>query len=341
MRRQVLIVGLVSSVFGMAALLAQAASRTGETGPKAVVVEPVIDVGVVAKGEVVSRAFEIRNDGVSPLAIQEVRPGCGCTVAKYDESIAPGATGKVHVDVDTTAFSGPIAKSVAVYTSDPQAGRIQLTIKADVQPFVAVDPGYARHFQVLGGTPGEPVKQLVWATDGRALAITGVEAPEEYVLVTTRKATAEERSADGPEVQWVVETRLADNAPVGPLAGRVVLTTNHPEQPVITVSVSGNVSPPVSVSPPSGSLGVIGSDDTGRASVLLTNNTGGDLELTIESVSVEGLKAELRTVDPKRTQLALTLPPGRSSGPIDGKVVIKTNLAEPAVIEVPIEGAIR
>ena len=39
--------------------------------------------------------------------------------------------------------------------------------------------------------------------------------------------------------------------------------------------------------------------------------------------------------------LALTLAPGHAPGPIAGKVVLKTNLAEPAQIEIPIEGAIR
>lgn len=329
------------SLFSLPLVAQTATSRTGESGPKAMVAEPVVDRGVVARGEKVSHSFVIRNDGVAPLAIKEVRPGCGCTVANYDESIPAGGTGKVVVEVDTTAFSGPIAKSVSVYTDDPAAARIQLTVKADVQPFVAIDPGYARHFQVRGGELAEPVRQLVWATDGRALEITKAVAPVEWVQVTTRRATAAERSADGPEVQWIVETRLDENAPVGPIAGRVELTTNHPKQTSATVAVSGNVSPRISISPPRGSLGVVDSAEPARASVLLTNNSGGDVEMSIESISVPGLEAQLRTVDARRTQLALTLPAGHASGPIDGVVVIKTNLADPARIEIPIDGAVR
>ena len=38
--------------------------------------------------------------------------GAGCTVADFDKVIKPGKSGKVHANVDTTGFAGPIAKAV-------------------------------------------------------------------------------------------------------------------------------------------------------------------------------------------------------------------------------------
>jgi hypothetical protein len=309
--------------------------------PKAVVAAPVVDKGVVPRGELIRHAFEIRNEGTVPLAIAEVRPGCGCTVARFDESVTPGGKGLVEIELDTEAFTGPIAKSVAVYTNDPSGARIQLTVKADVQPFVAVSPGYARHFLVLGAPPAEPVRQLVWATDGRNLSIDKVVSPAPQILAVARRATDLERAADGPEVQWVVETRLAPDAPIGPIAGRVELHTNHPKEKVATVAVSGNVAPGLSVSPPSASLGVVGSEEPARVSVVLTNNTATDLKISIESVSIAGLEADLRTIDERRTQLALTLPAGRPSGRVEGMVVLTTNMPGQERIEIPVEGTIR
>ena len=58
--------------------------------------------------------FEIRNDGPVELLISDVHPTCGCTVASFDASIAPGAVGKIHAEIDTVDFSGPIAKTITV-----------------------------------------------------------------------------------------------------------------------------------------------------------------------------------------------------------------------------------
>src|SRR5947209_20165588 len=88
--------------------------------PKAVAVEPVTDVGTVAKGDSVTHDFVIKNEGTAPLEITQVRPACGCTVASFDKTIAPGKTGVVHTVVDTVTFNGPIAKGVTVYTTDPE-----------------------------------------------------------------------------------------------------------------------------------------------------------------------------------------------------------------------------
>ena len=87
-------------------------------GPRAVPIAPIHDFEVVAKGEVLVHDFEIRNDGDEPLLIENVRPACGCTVADFDKQIAPGQTGRIHAEMETTDFYGPISKSIAVYTSD-------------------------------------------------------------------------------------------------------------------------------------------------------------------------------------------------------------------------------
>ena len=64
-------------------------------GPKAVPVEAVVDAGTVAKGEKIKTTFEIKNEGDQTLEITDVRPSCGCTIATYDKTVAPGKVGKV------------------------------------------------------------------------------------------------------------------------------------------------------------------------------------------------------------------------------------------------------
>ena len=50
-----------------------------------------------------------------------------------NEVIKPGKSGKVHANVDTTGFAGPIAKAVTLETNDPSVPTAQVTISAIVK----------------------------------------------------------------------------------------------------------------------------------------------------------------------------------------------------------------
>src|SRR5437899_609724 len=81
------LVALVAIAASPATLFAQG---TAAGKPKAVAVEPVVDVGTIAKGDNVTHDFVIKNEGAATLEITQVRPACGCTVVSFDKTIAPG-----------------------------------------------------------------------------------------------------------------------------------------------------------------------------------------------------------------------------------------------------------
>src|SRR6266566_6965571 len=108
------------------------AAKDADKAPRLTIVEPVKDYGTVSKGEKLTWAFAIKNTGTSDLQIIAARPACGCTVAEFDKVVKPGETGKVTAQVDTTAFSGPIAKTVTLETNDPSSPSSTLTIHAVV-----------------------------------------------------------------------------------------------------------------------------------------------------------------------------------------------------------------
>ena len=120
--------------------LAGIANAQTEKAPRLTVVDPVKDFGTVAKGDKLDWTFTVKNTGTSDLEIINVRPSCGCTVADFDKVIKPGQTGKVTAHVDTTNFTGPIAKAVTVETNDMQTPSAQLTIHATVKPYVDAYP---------------------------------------------------------------------------------------------------------------------------------------------------------------------------------------------------------
>ena len=201
-------------VAGVGAL---AADQAESPAPAAIALDMVKDFGLVNKGQRITHEFEIRNDGDATLEITGVRPSCGCTVAEFDKTVAVGAIGKVKATVDTRNFKGGIAKSVRVFTNDPQNPQIDLVIKANVRSRVEVDPGYARFIAVYG-EPQKTSVQSVWSEDEKDLKILKAESPYSFVKVSYRQAAEDEDSKGGSGRKWQVEVELDKNAPVGPLA---------------------------------------------------------------------------------------------------------------------------
>lgn len=207
---------------------------SGSPGPVVTPLRTVHDAGQVPLGATINAEFSLRNDGGEPVRITAVRPGCDCTLVDYDPEIAAGKEGTFRVAVDTSDLLGPIVKSVAVFTNDPGRPHVELVVRAEVQPFVAVHPGRARH---LFGR--RTIAQSVWATDGRSFEILAVSSTTPRIETSFRRARPEERDPSGPQEQWRIETTLIEGTSPGAFSGRVVIDTNHPRQPRAEFIVTG------------------------------------------------------------------------------------------------------
>lgn len=330
----VLILALVA-----AAILPAPSARAAEGAPKAVVAEPVVDAGEVPVGERVEAEFTLENRGTAPLEIVRVRPACGCTVAEYDETIAPGATGSVRAVVDTTNLVGPNAKAVTVYTNDPDNPRIQLTVKSNPRPFLVVEPGYARFTSFVHGEEAESQPQLLWADDFEGLEVTGVETPEPWIGASFRRAAEAERSEDGAGPQWRIDVTLAPEAPVGPMADRVVVRTNHPRQTTIEIPVSGFVRPMVAVTPPRVDFGRVDPSEEQQWGILVRNFGAEPLEIREVRSTVPGIDVDVEPLEEgQRYKLVFTPTPALEPGPFDGRVELRTNLEKQPTVTVSLKG---
>ena len=334
--RKTVNLALCCVLLAAASLLAQGA--TGK--PKAVAVEPIKDVGFVAKGEMASNEFVIRNDGDAPLELREVRAACGCTVADFDKMIAPGQTGKVRVTLDTATFNGPIAKGVTVYTNDPAAPTIELTIRSDVGQFVRVKPGYARFITVQGEAKEAKIVQTLWTPDKSPLEIVKAESPYPFLEVRFWEAKPDERLAENADQQqWKVEILLADDAPVGALAEPVRIHTNHPKQKLVQIPVSGFVRPVMAVTPPIVDMGQVTGREPVRFSLNVRNFATEPIKVTGIAGDVQGIVARIEPVQEGREyQVQVTFQPDAHKGPVNGKLTLTTDSRKVPRIEVQLKG---
>lgn len=319
-----------------ATLLAQGAAGK----PKAVAVEPIKDVGFVTKGEMASNEFVIRNDGDAPLELREVRAACGCTVADYDKVIAPGKTGKVRVTVDTKSFNGPTAKGVTVYTNDPAAPTIELTVRADIGQFVKVKPGYARFISVQGEEKEGRIVQTLWTPDKSPLQIVKVESPYPFLNVRFWEAKPEERLAENADQQqWKVEIHLSNDAPIGPLTEPVKIHTSHPKQKLVQIPISGFIRPVMAVTPSVVDMGQVNGADLVKFSLNVRNFATEPIKVTGIAGDVQGLNAKIEPLQEGREyQVQVTFQPAAQKGPVNGKLTLTTDSKKVPSIEVQLKG---
>ena len=328
-----------------------AAAATGATGasapaapaPKLVPVEAIRDVGKVAKGEKVKVDFELRNDGPVELVITDVHPTCGCTVASFDARIAPGAVGRIHAEIDTVDFAGPIAKTLTVLSNDPVQPRVMLTIKARVEPQIHAFPGYSRFVFVQNQAP-VTVKQWLWAENIDDLRILAVKSPYDFVQVAFRPAAADERRPEAPSTnQWIVDTTIQSDAAVGALRDFLVIETNHPKQKELRLAVTGFVRPLLSATPAVADFGAL---DLAAASqdlsIVVVNFGEAAIEIAKVSPSVPGVEATIKPIEAgRRWEVKLKLTGKMPKGRVDATVTIETTSTLQPKLQVPLRGTVK
>jgi hypothetical protein len=319
-----------------ATLLAQGAT----TAPKAVAVELIKDLGFVPKGEMATHEFQIRNEGNAPLELKQVMSSCGCTVAHFDRVVAPGQTGKVNVTVDTTTFNGPIAKGVTVYLNDPATPTMELTIRAKVEPFIKVKPGYARYITVQGENKEGKIVQTLWTPDKSPMNVVKVESPYPFLTVRFWEAKPEERLKEiADQQQWKIEMHLSNDAPVGALTEALKVYTDHPKQKLVQIPVSGFVRPVVAVTPPVVDMGEVDAKAGVRFSLNVRNFATEPIKVTGVAGDVQGIDAKIEPVqDGREYEVRITFLPEARKGPLNGKLTLTTDSVKVPRIEVQLKG---
>ncbi len=333
--------------------LAQDAKKSdaapADKAPRLTVVEPVKDYGTVPKGEKLMWTFQVKNTGNADLQIIAARPACGCTVAEFDKVVKPGETGRVSAQVDTTAFAGPIAKTVTLETNDPTTPTATLTLHAIVKPYVEAYPaGFVRYTLLQGDA--ETQSLTLYSEEDEPFEITKVETPGDYVKVTYAKIENEaERAQGGRAGQNQYKVNITVGGPdikLGPLGEKIHIYTNSKHQPEYPVSISGVVRPPFRVEPTMMNFGEVSANDVAasRAIVVRSNDLKAPERFQVTKVE-SSTPAVTAAVKPgaNKGEFEVTLQVAKSAKPgdLDGTVKIYTNDHVTPVVTVPVKATVK
>ena len=338
---------LVSSAFAQQptpateqAAPAKAPAAKVAEGPKPVIdiAKKILDFGTVSKGDKIKATFEVHNAGDAALEISQVRPTCGCTVASFDHTVAPGGTGKVNAEVDTTGFSGPISKAVLVFSNDPTTPQVNLVIKAEVKAFIEVMPRPLVLFRSVIQGEAATEKVTLLSADGSDFKVTGVNASGGPYQVAYRELAEKERIPDRKGSQWELTVTIPATAPEGMLNNKIVVKTDAPKAPEVAINVTGAVRSVVQVIPSEINFGTVAGDVLiGRNALLINNRQGTELQLSDVKVDNPNFTTEVTPLTAgQKYQLAVSLKAGAPKGTQKAIVKITTNDPLRKEIDIPV-----
>lgn len=334
---------------GMAALLfaaavegqAAKAQAPAVAAPKIEVTQETKDVGTIAKGQVIKTDFVVKNVGGADLIISDARPSCGCTVSSFDKIIKPGQEGKIHSEVDTKSFAGPISKSVTVVSNDPERPQLNVFIKALVKPYVDVLPqAYVRFSMVKGDAANQDVILL---SEEKGFKPVVKEVSQPYVKAEIAPAGDKDKVPGRTGEQYKMRINVSEQAPDGLLNAPIVISTGVAQQPTIEIPVSGIVRPRLSVTPVLVNFGnfTAGKDAITRNVVVTNNKPGQPVKITKAEVSVPGFMTD---IVPTQEGVSYTVVVKASDkvkkGTLDGMVRLFTDDKDRGVIELPLKGEV-
>lgn len=224
------------------------------------VVQPTIDVGLLAEREVASAVFELINNGDSEYRIADVKTSCGCTVAELDRRVLrPHETCRIEAkvksdlvprkrDASTSRFTTAIKLNVESNTS---SGIVGLEIAGTVQsrPTLLAVPGILNFGPV---SPGRPASKTIRFRGPTAMlnalpAEVGLETKRDQTIHLGYLPNHDSRVSE-KEVVFTLADRGREE--YGPFEARLLITRDGPSQLRLLVPVRGEVSAPVTVQPP-------------------------------------------------------------------------------------------
>jgi len=188
--------------------------------------------------EKIHATFVVKNTGDSTLKLTTVKPGCGCTVVKFDSIIEPGKTTKIEAEVNIRGYhSGPLSKYVNI-TSNANKDPIRVTIDATIQAAIDASDNYIRFDQaskesktIALSTKKEDLKvsNISFNSDNTSTdpASRNLRLHVEYTLTPTDSV-----KENGYKIYKLEIKRPKSEKD---LYGQFVITTNHPDRKEIVI----------------------------------------------------------------------------------------------------------
>lgn len=296
-------------------------------------------------------SFPFRNTGEGTLRIAAVKSNCACAAPRLETWVyAPGERGRIDIVYDPRGRMGRTASQVTILSNAP-AGPVTLRLVSTVEPLIwfqrvvqvgTIPVGELRHTEVdfYAGDPRLEVLRL---------------APTHPSIEAKVLESAVHDSAGGPEDaphRWKLVISIGPGAPWGVLVNERVDVTVRAKpgpgaEPVVRtyeLHLRGSVVGRLRADPETAHLGVLRGDQPIEKRITLSHVDARSFTVVsaaIENPSVPGLAAEAVREGDHQWRITLRGRTGDFRGPIQGDLVIETDVPGEERIELRFTGYAR
>ncbi len=297
--------------------------------------QSVYDFGTSWAGEPVKHIYVVTNTGTAALEISRVHPSCGCTTAgNYSTNILPGKTGTISIQFDNSRYSGPVTKTIDVFSNAKNTSRAQLTLHGTVKKALEVTPMQAIITAQDDSTV--PATATVKIVNNRDIPVT-ISDP-----VAANKKYIPELKTIKPGYEYELTVSIEPPYTNANAPGTISIKTSNPDQPTLTVTAISTIQKSVQVTPAQVVVGPpVDHWTTNR--VYIRGN--GATHFTLEEPQSSDSRVELKIVPlgtPNLYNLVVAIPPNYQI-PRGEHVTatVKSNHPHYPVITVPINQMLR
>jgi hypothetical protein len=214
-----------------AVVLAWSVATISLAGPTLDCSVPHHDFGVVWDRNIVSHQFKVRNIGDEALLITKVRSDCGCTTAHLrKKQLSPGEQMDIDVQFSLAGLSSVKQKTIYVYSNDSGQPCYKLTLAATIRRSIELSSEELTFSALQKEVETEKKVHIRFTSSESHHVMSPVTSNISFC--ETRLTTIE----TGRE--YMVSAQLhADDIPEGLTRGEIVINTDHPDYPSLSVPV--------------------------------------------------------------------------------------------------------
>ena len=297
----------------------------------------VKDFGAVEQLETLTGSFKFKNAGDSVLKMRQPSSNCGCTVpALRKDTLSPGETGELEFTWKIGLSRGSLQRTITVESNDPQTPQVVLTIKADSKQTYEVAPASLMANVPAGGRKGD-FSITVTRSDGKPLQIERVDSSQPWIV-----ARIDSTGSPGDRVARIRVEVQGAGVPRRFSEFVRVFAAGRTDTPIASVSVFGEITGEVTVSPERLLWNFTDSTDKRRAGVLerhltIRSSTGTAFELKNAQSSIPELSVEVRRIDDGKAYDIVATLDNLVTSSLSGIITFGTSLPSTPRIEVPFE----
>jgi hypothetical protein len=287
------------------------------------------DFGTVARAAKTEHRFVFDNPYNQPIHVRSVRTSCGCTTPFVETEVVPvGGRGSILARFNTGTHTGSRAATLTVTIDKPNFTEVQLHVKGYIRSDVVFQPGEATFGNIMQGE-AKVIDVAVDYAGKPTWQITKVTSGDSYISVSPSEV-----SRQNGRIRYNLNIAIGAEAPAGPLESEIIVHTNDRNLTTVPLRLVANITPEISVSPKTLSLGDIAVGEPIKQMIVLK----GQRPFVIKSIQSDQFSIEASPSEESKPLHAVPMVvrprEGEFGKEISGRIVLTTDMPEKPIIEI-------